>query len=108
VYAYGLSTQGIQPAYIPLSFFMSKWIKQTQAASYIRELLHQRGIDIPSKRLTLPDSQQWITFDYNGRQLGVDTASGIWIREDDDEWRCICMPCSVSGAAQAVEFLTQE
>ena len=86
-----------------------KWLKQTQAASHIRELLHQRGIDIPSKRLTLPDSQQWIIFEYNGRQLGIDTASGVWVRESEDEdWRCICMPCNVSGAAQAVEFLTRE
>jgi|ERR1044072_8808953 hypothetical protein len=88
---------------------MSKWIKQTQAASYIRELLHQRGIDIPSKRLTLPNNQQWIIFEYNGRQLGIDTASGVWIREsEDNEWRCICMSCNVSGAAQAVDFLTKD
>ena len=88
---------------------MSKWIKQTQAASYIRELLQQRGVDIPSHRLTQPDNQQWITFTYNGKELGIDSVSGVWIRESElEDWRCICMPCSLSGAAQAVEFLTNE
>ena len=88
---------------------MPKWLKQTQAASHIRELLHQRGIDIPSHRLTLPDSQQWTIFEYRERQLGIDTASGLWIRESElHNWRCISMPCTVSGALQAVEFLTQD
>ena len=106
MYVFGLSTQESNQ-HTFLSFFMSKWLKQTQAASHIRELLNQRGIDIPSQRLTLPDSQQWVIFDYNGRQLGVDTASGIWIRESElDDWRCVALPCTVSGAAQAVEFLT--
>ena len=88
---------------------MPKWLKQTQAASHIRELLQQRGIDIPSHRLTLPDNQQWVVFDYKIRQLGIDTASGVWIRESElEDWRCISMPCTVSGALQAVEFLTQD
>ena len=87
---------------------MSKWIKQTQAASYIRELLHQRGIDIPSQRLTLPYSQQWIVFEYQGREIGIDTQSGVWIRMKDDDWTCLATPCNVSDALQAVEFLTED
>jgi len=69
----------------------------------------QTALDIPSQRLTIPNNQQWVIFDYNGRQLGIDTASGIWIRESElAEWRCVAMPCTVSGALQAVEFLTQD
>jgi len=87
---------------------MPKWLKQTQAARHIRELLQQRGIDISSQRLTLPNNQWWTIFDYKGRQLGIDTASGIWIRESElADWHCISMPCTVSGALQAVEFLTK-
>jgi len=88
---------------------MSQSGKQTQAANHIRELLHQRGVDIPSQKLTLPNDQEWTIFEYKGRQLGIDTVSGIWLRESKDhEWRCICMPCNVSGAAQAVDFLAKE
>jgi hypothetical protein len=84
-----------------------KWLKQTQAASYIRELLHQRGLDIPSQRLTLANNQQWIVFEHEGRELGIDTQSGVWIRTKVDSWRCLATPCNVSGALQAVEFLIQ-
>ena len=64
---------------------------------------------MPSQKLTLPDGQQWTIFEYKGRQLGIDTASGIWTREsEDNSWRCISMPCNVSGALQAIEFLTKE
>jgi len=88
---------------------MSKWIKQTEAASHIRELLVQRGFDIPSGKLTLPDNQKWSVFQHKQRQIGVDTASGVWVRESDqDSWKCVAMPCTVSGALKAVEFLTQE
>lgn len=81
--------------------------KQDEAANHIGELLSQRKIDIPFHRLTLPDSQQWIVFEYNGRQLGIDMASGVWVRESENHgWRCVSMPCTVSEALQAVEFLT--
>lgn len=80
--------------------------KQTEATSYVQELLQQRRLGIPSKKLTLPDNQQWAVFEHNGRQLGIDSVSGVWVRESDTEdWRCVCMPCNVSGAIQAVGFL---
>ena len=83
--------------------------KQDEAAGHIRELLSQRKIDIPSRRLNLPDNQQWITYEYKGRQIGIDSASGVWVRESElADWRCVSMPCTVSGALQAVGFLTQE
>ena len=84
-----------------------RWLKQTKAVSHIRELISQRKLDIPSHRLALPDDQQWIIFEYKGKQLGVDSASGLWIRESElADWRCISMPCTVSGALQAVEFIS--
>jgi hypothetical protein len=83
--------------------------KQSEAATHIKELLSQRSITIPSRTLTLEDNQRWIIFEHKGRQVGIDSVSGVWIRENElSDWRCISMPCNVSGALQAVEFLTQD
>ena len=83
-----------------------KWVQQTKAASHIRELLIQRGFDIPSRRLGSEDEPQWIIFEHKDRQLGIDSDSGVWVRASDlEDWRCVSKPCNVSGAAQAVEFL---
>jgi hypothetical protein len=80
---------------------------QAEATRKIRELLLQRGFDIPGRTMTLPDGQQWVVFQHKERQLGIDTASGIWVRASlSDSWTCIAMPCTISGAAKAVEFLT--
>ena len=79
---------------------------QAEAANHIKELLSHRGFDIPRKKLTLPDNQEWIIFEYKGKQIGIDLASGVWIRVKDDDWRCIGLPCTVSCAIQAVDFLT--
>ena len=83
-----------------------KTIKQTEAVNHIKGLLRERGFDIPSRPL---GAQRWIIFEYEGRQIGVDSASGVWIRATEKgNWRCLATPCSVSGAIQAVEFLTTE
>jgi hypothetical protein len=83
--------------------------KQREATRHIQTLLSNRGLNIPSRKLTLPDNQQWIVFDQAGRQIGVDTVSGVWVRaSQSDDWRCLALPCTVSGALQAVEFLTKE
>ena len=83
-----------------------KTIRQAEAVNHIRGLLRERGFDIPSRPL---GGQRWVVFEYEGRQIGVDSASGVWIRKTDkDDWRCVATPCSVSGAIQAVEFLTTE
>jgi hypothetical protein len=83
--------------------------KQAEAASHIRELLLQRGLDIQLHRMTLPDSQQWIIFEHNGYQVGIDSASGIWLRESiQHEWRCVAMPHSMSGALMAVDSLSPD
>jgi hypothetical protein len=79
--------------------------KQAEAANHIKELLSKRGFNLPRKKLTLPDNQEWVIFEREGKQIGIDTASGVWLRIKDDDWRCIGMPCTVSCAIQAVDFL---
>jgi hypothetical protein len=68
-----------------------------------------RGVNISSGNLTLPGDQHWIVFEYRQRQIGIDAASGLWVRTSSGaDWRCLAMPCTVSGAALAVEFLTSD
>lgn len=68
-----------------------------------------RGVNISSGKLTFPDNQQWIVFEYGQRQIGIDSASGLWVRTlSGEDWRCLSMPCTVSGAALAVEILTSD
>ena len=86
---------------------MPNWMKQSKAASHIRELLIQRGIDIPSQSVTVSD-KQWTVFEHEGKQVGIDPTSGIWVRESDgNQWRCLAKEHSMSGAFLAVEFLTK-
>jgi hypothetical protein len=83
---------------------MSK--KQAEATNHIKGLLIKRGLDIQSRKLALEENQHWNLFEYKERQIGIDSASGVWVRESElHDWRCIAMPCTVSGAIQAVEFL---
>jgi len=87
-----------------LSPFLMKAIKQTEAVNHIKGLLKERGFNISSRSL---GTQRWIIFEHLGRQLGVDSASGVWVRESESsDWRCLAIPCTVSGAIQAIEFLT--
>ena len=92
------------PFYLVLPLFFMK--KQSEATTHIKSLLSNRGVEIRSGKLTLPDGQQWIVFEREKKQVGIDLASGVWIRTKDDDWRCIGLPCTVSCAIQAVEFLT--
>ena len=83
-------------------------MKQARAASHIRELLIQRGADIPSQSVTI-SGKQWMIFEHGGgKQVGIDPDSGIWLRESDDsQWRCVAEEHTMSGAFLAVEFLTK-
>jgi hypothetical protein len=83
-------------------------MNQAQAASHIRELLTARGVEVPSRRMTLPGDQQWVVLERNERQVGIDAASGIWLRMSCDEWRCVATPHTMSGAIMAVDFLTRD
>ncbi len=68
----------------------------------------QRGLDIPSKCVRLAD-KDWVIFERNERQLGVDAASGIWLRKSiDEDWRCVAISHTMSGAIIAVDFLKED
>ena len=83
-------------------------MKQTDAVSYIRKLLLEHGIDLVSRRLQLADGRQWPVFERNGRQVGVDAASGLWLRgSTEEEWRLLDRSITTSGAIMAVEFLSK-
>jgi hypothetical protein len=85
---------------------MAKTNKQAEAANHIQEFLNRGGYSISPHKITLDNNQQWVIFDLNHREVGIDSASGVWIRRSvKDEWVCIARPCTVSGAIQAVEFL---
>ena len=88
---------------------MAKQGKQSEAVNQIKEFLSKRGLEIASRNLTLEGNQRWVVFEHGSRQVGVDSVSGIWLRESlHDEWRCIAMPCTMSGAIQAAEFLSKD
>jgi hypothetical protein len=87
---------------VPL-FFM-KQITQNEAANYVQKLLIERGFNVASHKLT----NQWIVFEHQGKQVGIDRKAGVWIKEPEHEWRCLAVPCTVSGAIQAVDFLAKE
>ncbi len=83
--------------------------KQTEASNYIRNLLSSRKVHISPRTMMFEDQKQWIVYTNQGRELGIDTASGVWVRASINEsWRCLATPCNVSGALQAMEFLTKE
>jgi hypothetical protein len=71
--------------------------RQEEAVNQIKSFLSNAGFNISPGKLTLPDGQQWIVFEHDKKQIGIDLASGVWIRTKDDDWRCIGMPCTVSG-----------
>ena len=85
--------------------FSMRTIKQSEAVNHIHKLFMERGYNVPSRKL----SDHWVIFEHQGKQLGVDSASGVWVRESEGgDWRCFAKPCTVSGAIQAVEFLAKE
>lgn len=85
---------------------MGKPGKQLEATNHIKELLNKGGVSIDPRKMALEGNRQWVVFEYENRQIGIDSASGVWVRESPvDDWRCVATPCNVSGALQAVEFL---
>jgi hypothetical protein len=84
-------------------------MKQAESASHMRELLIARGFDIPSRPLSLTDGQRWLVFERDGRQVGIDAVSGIWLRESAGHtWRCVATLHTMSGALLALDFLTED
>ena len=57
-----------------------KAIKQIDAASHIEKRLRERGLLLVPRSMVLPDRTRWLVFDYRDKQIGVDAASGVWVR----------------------------
>jgi hypothetical protein len=54
-------------------------------------------------------AKHWVVFERNKRQVGIDAASGIWLRNSESEdWRCASMPHTMSGAIMAADFLSED
>jgi hypothetical protein len=88
---------------------MAKQGKQAEAVNQIKEFLSKRGLEIDNRNLSLESNQRWVVLEHGSRQVGVDSVSGIWLRESlHYEWHCIAMPCTISGAIQAAEFLSKD
>jgi hypothetical protein len=81
-------------------------MKQAEAAKQIEALLKQRGLEIQPGIVLLGADEAWSVFEYRNRCIGIDPSTGIWIGPSGESWECIARTCSVSGALQAVEFLT--
>ena len=82
--------------------------KQTEATNYIQNLLASRKIAVIPHKIK-EGSREWMIFEYHQKQIGIDTAAGVWVRESvHHSWICLAAPCNVSGALQAVEFLIQD
>jgi hypothetical protein len=81
--------------------------RQTEASNYIRNLLASRQLILTPRTMTF-ENKEWIIFEHKDRELKIDPQSGVWIRVKDGEWKCVATPCNVSGALQAVEFLTSD
>lgn len=83
----------------PASLF---FMRQADAARYIQKYIQERGFSIPPSK-----HNHWLIFEREGKQIGIDLSSGVWIRANAmEDWRCVSKPFMVSGALQAVEFLT--
>lgn len=78
--------------------------EQEKATRHIQSFLKQRGVNVePGIYLVADDA--WQLFEYKEKCIAVDTNSGIWIGEVGSKWQCLSSTCTVSSAAEAVEYL---
>lgn len=78
--------------------------KQSEAINHIRSLLVQRGIHLEAG-VFLVDEIEMRGFEYREKYVAVDLSSGIWVGGVNGKWQCLASTCTVSSAAEAVEFL---
>jgi hypothetical protein len=84
---------------------MAKKVGQLEAVSYIRKALVERSYNIASRSVRVRE-ERWLVFEHGRRSVGVDTGSGLWVKESEEgEWRSLEKPGTVGGALEAVEFL---
>jgi hypothetical protein len=82
----------------------SKVSRQSEAIKYIQLILKQRGLSI-EPGIYLVGEDPWQVFEHRNRVIGVDTNSGLWVGPSGGKWKCLSSSCTVSSAAEAVEFL---
>lgn len=83
-------------------------VGQLEAINHIRAELVKRGINVPSKSISMLGGEVWLVFERGARSVGVDPGSGVWVREfEEGEWRCLAKPCTVSGVLMGVDFITK-
>ena len=58
--------------------------KQIEASNYIRDLLASRNLQISPRTMMFEDNKQWVVYTHQGRELGIDTSSGVWVRASVD------------------------
>lgn len=87
---------------VPSLSFMNK--KQQQAAGYIQKLLQARRIEFESGILDVYE-QPCIVIEKDKKCIAIDPTSGVWTGKEG-KWSRIEPTCTVSGALQAIEFLT--
>jgi hypothetical protein len=84
-----------------------KFPKQAEATRYIKNLLAHRRLQIEPGIVLLGGDEAWQVFEYRKKCIGIDPSANVWIGPSGGKWRRLGA-CTVSGALQAVEFLTQE
>lgn len=78
--------------------------RQSEAVRHIQLILKARDLSIePGIYLVAEDA--WQLFEYKDRCIAVDTNSGIWVGAVGGKWQCLSPACTVSSAAEAVEYL---
>ena len=81
--------------------------RQSEAVRHIQSILKARGLSVePGIYLVAEDA--WQLFEHSGKCIAVDTNSGVWVGAVGGKWHCLSSTCTVSSAAEAVEFLVQD
>jgi hypothetical protein len=78
--------------------------KQAEAILHIQSLLKQRGLSL-EPGVFLVGEEDMRGFEYKEKYIAVDMNSGMWTGRVGSKWRCLSPVCTVSSAAEAVEFL---
>jgi hypothetical protein len=78
--------------------------KQAEAILHIQSVLKQRGLTLEAG-IFLVGEEDMRGFEYKEKYIAVDMNSGIWTGQVGGKWQCLASSCTVSSAAEAVEFL---
>lgn len=78
--------------------------KQSEAIKHIQSLLSQRGIRL-EPGVFLVDELEMRGFEYREKYVAIDLSSGIWTGRVNGKWQCLSPSCTVSAAAEAVQYL---